>query len=933
MLRTSLVPLLLFALSSLIAQTTERQYLSGTDKDHRVDWDFHIDRGRNSGEWGKIAVPGNWEFEGYGIFSYGQANGEDRPGWRQQLPESDATATYRHTFTAPADWAEKHVDLVFEGVMTDARVMVNGRSAGPVHQGGFYEFSYPITDLLRPGENELEVVVNNVSRNESVNQAERDADFWVHGGIYRPVYLEVKPRQHIERIATDARADGALTIHVFTAGQQEGVRARAQVQALSGQVVGTLPVQTIGREDSLTILTGTIDDVDPWSPEFPHLYDVVVLLEDTAGKPIHEFKERTGFRTFELRPQDGFYLNGTKVMFRGVNRHTSWPTSGRTTSKELSIQDVNLMKDMNMNAVRMSHYPPEKHFLEVCDSLGLLVIDELTGWQDAYDTIVGRKLVKELVVRDVNHPSVVLWANGNEGGNNYALLGDYRIYDPQDRTVIHPWGLINDTYTFHYADFNCCGGSFFNGTEVFFPTEFLHGLYDGGHGAGLADWWREMRGNPLAAGGFLWVFADEGVVRSDTLDTQGNKAPDGIVGPYREKEGSFYAIREIWSPIAIDRKRLPPRFDGRLKLENRFHFTDLDQCTLEMALVELPGPGESRGADTALQTTVDLPSVAPGLNTYVDLGLPEDWESHDALELRAFDPHGRLVMHWSLPIATPQRIASNFVDNLAPAPRRPSLEKTETTFILSAAGVEVVLNKTDGTIRSVRNGKGAISLSNGPRLTTGEATVEEVIQRQEGDTQMIQFVLSGPLDTLAYRMLPSGVLQLDYAYFPRGNHDYMGITFDYPEERVKGVRYLGDGPYRVWKNRLQGVNFGLHEKAYNNTVTGESWDYPEFKGYYSNLYWATLETEEQHFTILTATPGNYLHLFTPDPPRGATNDNTDGRFPEGNLSIMEAISPIGSKFKVAEKGSPSGATNQFRGHRGGPSIWGGRLWFDFRGEK
>ena len=132
-----------------------------------MDWDFRIDRGRNSGEWGKIAVPSNWEFEGYGVFAYGQANGPDRPGWHELMPEVDATAVYRTTFTVPPDWGDRHVSIVFEGVMTDASVRINGQSAGPTHQGGFYEFSYPVTELLRQGQNELEVTVNNVSRNAS----------------------------------------------------------------------------------------------------------------------------------------------------------------------------------------------------------------------------------------------------------------------------------------------------------------------------------------------------------------------------------------------------------------------------------------------------------------------------------------------------------------------------------------------------------------------------------------------------------------------------------------------------------------------------------------------------------------------------------------------------------------------------------------------
>ena len=935
--------LLFLSFTALLnGQTTQITYLSGTGNDHRVDWAFHIDRGRNSGTWGKIAVPSNWEFEGYGLFAYGQENGPDHPGWRDLLPEVDATATYRTTFTAPTDFQERHVSIVFGGVMTDAAVTINGRSAGPVHQGGFYEFRYPITDLLRAGSNELEVTVNNVSRDTSVNRAERDADFWVHGGIYRPVYLEVKPRQHLTRIATDARADGQLTIHAITAGITKGT-AGARVQTLSGEAVGRALTTELTGTDSLTVLTGTIAGVDPWSPEFPRLYEVVVTLADSAGNLLHETRERLGFRTFELRPQDGFYLNGQKIRFRGVNRHTSWPTSGRTSSKALSITDVNLMKDMNMNAVRMSHYPPDKHFLDVCDSLGLFVIDELTGWQDAYATPVGRRLVEELVTRDVNHPSIVLWANGNEGGNNYDLLGDYRVYDPQDRTVIHPWGLVNATYTYHYADFNCCGGAFFNGSEVFFPTEFLHGLYDGGHGAGLADWWREMRGNPLSAGGFLWVFADEGVVRGDTIDTHGNKAPDGIVGPYREREASFYAIRDIWSPLVVERVRHPDDTDVRLKLENRFDFMNLSQGTMQMALVDYPTPGEAGGVDTVMYAGVVLPSVAPGLSAFVDLGLPADWAEHDALQLVAADIHGRELRRWTFPIARPGRVAARFRESIAPAsPAQLAAERaTDTemhdlnptpTIRLTAGGVTVEIEKQRGTIRAVRNAKGLISLTNGPRLTVDTATVKRVREWSEFETRVVEFVFNGPLDTVTYRMLPNGLLQIDYAYFVGGQHDFMGITFDYPEARVTGVRYLGDGPYRVWKNRLQGVAFGLHEKAYNNTVTGESWDYPEFKGYYANLYWATIETTEQPFTIITEDPGKYLHLFTPQPPRGATNENTEGRFPQGNLSIMDAISPIGTKFKSADRLGPSSLPNQFRAHRGGKSVWGGRLWLDFRGE-
>ena len=180
---------------------------------------------------------------------------------------------------------------------------------------------------------------------------------------------------------------------------------------------------------------------------------------------------------------------------------------------------VNLMKDMNMNAVRMSHYPPDKYFLDVCDSIGLVVLDQLAGWQKFYDTPAAKRFVRQVVERDVNHPSIVFWDNGNEGGFNKDVRSDYALYDPQKRTIIEPWSVINGTNTKHYPKFTYVKNALNNGKEIFFPPEFLHGLNGGGHSAGLDDQWNFMLSKPQAAGAFLWVFADEGGERNDKNDS------------------------------------------------------------------------------------------------------------------------------------------------------------------------------------------------------------------------------------------------------------------------------------------------------------------------------------------------------------------------------------------------------------------------------
>jgi len=175
---------------------TQRHYLSGKDKDNTVQWDFKVTSGRNSNRWTKIPVPSCWETQGFGTFYY---------GWEE--PEtSDETGFYRHTFKADKAWQGQHVEIIFEGSMTDTEVKINGNLVGEVHEGGFYQFSYDITHLLQYGKkNLLEVKVAKRPANKSIYNAERQTDFWLFGGIYRPVFLEIKPQQHIQSVAIDAR--------------------------------------------------------------------------------------------------------------------------------------------------------------------------------------------------------------------------------------------------------------------------------------------------------------------------------------------------------------------------------------------------------------------------------------------------------------------------------------------------------------------------------------------------------------------------------------------------------------------------------------------------------------------------------------------------------------------------------------------------------
>ena len=236
------------------------KYLSGQGKDDAVEWDFFCTEGRKSGQWMKISVPSQWELQGFGNYNYGH----DKNKYREQ-------GKYKRVFSVPDSWKAKRIRIVFEGVMTDTEVLINGKPAGPVHQGGFYRFSYDITDLVKEGENTLEVNVCKVSANSSIEQAERKADYWVFGGIYRPVYLEALPEEYVEWMSVDAKADGKflLDVHLWHARQSDNVSA--QVFTLDGLPVGKPFSATVEKGAVKVRLSTKIEGPEMWTAEAPDL--------------------------------------------------------------------------------------------------------------------------------------------------------------------------------------------------------------------------------------------------------------------------------------------------------------------------------------------------------------------------------------------------------------------------------------------------------------------------------------------------------------------------------------------------------------------------------------------------------------------------------------------------------------------------------------
>lgn len=935
-LKSFILTVLLVLAQKLSAQQTDVLYLSGHDADDSVTWRFYCSAGQNSGKWGSISIPSCWEQQGYGEYTYG------RYYKKKDGKASTETGLYRRSFKVPVAWQGRKVELVFDGVMTDATVKVNGQLAGPTHKGGFTSFSYNVSALLYYGKkNNIEVFVKKQSDDKTVNSAERMADWWLFGGIYRPVYLRALPAVNIERIALDARADGSMTLELHTQGLASDYRLSMSVEGVGTRTssLGTHSVSLKNVDEQ--VLTASWNGVKTWDTEHPNLYLLRLKLISPAGNVLHEVTQRFGFRTVEFRRRDGFYLNGTRLLVKGVNRHCFYPETGRTTSRVNDLNDVKIVKGMNANAIR-SHYPPDEHLLDICDSLGVLYLPELPGWQNHYSTEIGGKILHEMLIREVNHPCIFAWSNGNEGGFNYDLDAMFAKYDLQKRHVVHPWALFDGVDTHHYPSYQTGVARLGNGYNVFMPTEFLHAQYDKGAGTSLDDFWNNWLRNPRFAGGFIWALLDEGVMRTDRngeIDTDGTNGPDGVVGPHREKEASWFTVRDVWSPLQIFPMVVSPSWNGVLRIANGSLFSRLDEFSMSYKVLSLSSPVAAVEQKTLCSGAIRLPSTPAGEVGTAQINLPDTAKLGDLLRIVALNADGDTVNVWSFPIKYADEYFAGQVKNL-----RIAGKATVSGNTLAASGVRVEFSRETGNLMSVNvNGKD-VPFNNGPLPVGMKMRLKTVKQQIDGSDALLIMHYAGAVDSIVWRMRPDGVLGMDAVMLnDRQGHGFegsffdefpknFGFTFSYPEQNVRAMTWLGRGPYRVWRNRQRGQNLGIWRKTYNNTITGESaglLTYPEFKGYHANVYWASIESDTAPFTVYSETDGLYLRVFTPEEPHAlAAGTTTMQDFPAGDISFLLEI-PAMRSYKTVEQMGPQAQQSHIRLNPGDEGLRL-KLWFDFK---
>ena len=643
----------------------------------------------NDKDWTDFPVPANWEVNGYGTPIYVSAGypfkidpprvmGEPKADYTT-YKERNPVGQYRRTFVLPADWAAKgQTFLRFEGVMSAFYVWINGERVG-YSQGSMEPSEFNITKYLHPGKNQIALEVYRYSDGSYLE----DQDFWRFGGIHRSIHLvhtpDVRIRDYAVRTLPASAGnyeDFILQIDpqfsVYGSMTGKGYTVQSVLKDATGKEIVTLKGEV---EDILDLehkasrmnewypqrgprkmgrLSTIIKSPERWTAETPYLYKLLITLQDAEGKVVEQIEQSVGFRSVEIK-EGQLLVNGNPVRFRGVNRHEHDPRTARVMSEERMIQDILLMKQANINAVRTSHYPNVSRWYELCDSIGLYVMDEadieehglrgtLASTPDWHAAFMDRAV--RMAERDKNYPSIVMWSMGNESGYgpNFAAISAW-LHDFDPTRPVHYEGaqgvdgnpdpktvdVISRFYTRVKQEYLNPGiaegedkeraenarwerlleiAERTNDNRPVMTSEYAHSM---GNALGnFKEYWDEIYSNPRMLGGFIWDWVDQGIYKTlpdgRTMVAYGGDFGDkpnlkafcfnGLLMSDRETTPKYWEVKKVYAPVQLGLE------NGELKVTNRNHHINLSSYRCLWTL-SVDGKEKERGELT-------LPKVAPG---------------------------------------------------------------------------------------------------------------------------------------------------------------------------------------------------------------------------------------------------------------------------------------------------------------------------------
>ena len=608
--------------------------------------------------WKEIPVPSNWEMQGYGTPIYTNITYPFKRDWPKvtETPDDhswtsydqrDPVGSYRREFTLPDSWNTRQTYLVFYGVNSAYYVWINGEKVG-YSQDARMTSEYNITKYLKPGKNTIAVEVYRWCDGSYME----DQDFWRMSGIYRNVVLMSRPAVHVRdfQVQTpfDAQYENAtLRLHQIVqnvAGKAAPVTLEAKLLDADGKPVFTAfkKISVPAGKETAVDLAQPVKSPRKWSAEIPNLYRLILTLKDARGGVLEVIPWNVGFKWSEIKG-DQMLFNGKKLMIKGVNRHEFDPDLGQVMTRKSMIEDIKLMKQNNINAVRTCHYPNVPEWYELADEYGLYILDEtnveshgygsgekqpISDGPDYLDAIVDR--LSRTIERDKNHASIIGFSMGNEAGygrNFEAAKAWARQHHPEFYITYEPANSIHgDALSPMYVKPGEIESYYqkYGKGRPFFEIEYAHAM--GNSTGNFQQYWDVFESKQWAHGGFIWDWVDQGIRRKGANGKDywayggdfGDKPNDdnfntnGLVLPDRTPHPGLSEVKKSYSGIKTEAVDL---LNGKMRVKNKFNFRDLSFVHGTWVLEENGRPIE----------TGDVPvsDLAPLSAREVDLGIKQ----------------------------------------------------------------------------------------------------------------------------------------------------------------------------------------------------------------------------------------------------------------------------------------------------------------------
>jgi beta-galactosidase len=673
-----------FPYSSILNAADDDKTQSQNHVDLNGIWQFHYAKNPasqptdfaqntfNAKGWSSIKVPGNWETQGYGHAIYLDERYPFTTTWPDAPEDHNPTGSYRREFSLPQTWQDKQVFFHVGAARSSLTLFINGKEVG-YSQGAKTPAEFNITSYLQAGKN---LIAMKIIRWSDASYLESQ-DMLRMSGIERDVYLFATPQQRVKDIDASyqlnddlSRADINLKLKLQNHQKAQQVSLHYQLISPTGERVYQDERQLKLTDEQHIQFKATIDSPTLWTAETPNLYQLIVSLKDSTGKLIQASSQALGFRRVEIKSGQ-LLVNNRAITIRGVDRHETDPDTGHVVSPARMLQDISLMKQNNINAVRSSHYPNDPYWLKLTDQYGLYVIDEanIESHPLAIDkkTQLGNEMswypahlarIERMLERDKNHASVIIWSLGNEAGEGKLFEKLYQWIkqrDPSRPVQYEPAGThaYTDIIAPMYPSIERIETYAKNNNDrPLIMIEYAHAM--GNSVGNLQDYWDVIERYPNLQGGFIWDWVDQSLAFTNDqgqrywaygkdyhpdMPTDGNFLNNGLVDPDRNPHPHLSEVKKVYQPLRFNRFSFKGN-KAEFSLENKYDFIDTSGLQLQWTITQ-----DGATFDSSIATT---PTVKAGTSQSIILPIDNasfkpEFEYHLLLEMLVDKPQPLLA--------------------------------------------------------------------------------------------------------------------------------------------------------------------------------------------------------------------------------------------------------------------------------------------------